>query len=184
VTIRRKHIRELVFKLLRENDVLRPPVPVERIAKACGALVRKEGVDDDVSGFLYRNPQSKLAVIGANRLQHPNRQRFTVAHELGHLLLHSGDDVHVDKGFSVKKRDERSAKGVDVEEMEANLFAAELLMPLNFLDHDLKQVGALDLQDEEKVSQLAQVYRVSNQAMAVRLTNLGYLSIDYKATRG
>jgi Zn-dependent peptidase ImmA (M78 family) len=175
VTIRRKHIRELVSKLLRENDVLRPAVPVERIAKACGALVRKEGVDDDVSGFLYRNPQTKVAVIGANRLQHPNRQRFTIAHELGHLLLHSGDDVHVDKAFSVKKRDERSTQGVDVEEMEANLFAAELLMPLTFLDQDLKRVGALDLLHDEKVAQLAQLYRVSNQAMAVRLSHLGYL---------
>src|SRR5207247_2355913 len=143
------------------------PVPVERLARACGALVRKEGVDDNVSGFLYRNPETKLAIIGANRLQHPNRQRFTIAHELGHLLLHSGDDVHVDKTFLVKKRDETSTKGVDLEEMEANLFAAELLMPLHFLDEELKRVGALDLLHDEKIAQLAQLYRVSNQAMAV-----------------
>ena len=177
MTIRRKHIRDLVSRLLVENEIVRPPVPVERIARSCGALVRKEGVDDDVSGFLYRNPETKKAVIGANRSQHPNRQRFTIAHELGHLLLHSGDDVHVDKSFPVKRRDERSAKGVDVDEMEANLFAAELLMPIKFLEQDLKRVGELDLLHDEKVAQLARLYQVSNQAMAVRLSHLGYLSI-------
>jgi len=177
VTIRRKHIRDLVSRLLTESEIARPPVPIERIARARGAQVRKEGVDDDVSGFLYRNPETKRAVIGANRLQHPNRQRFTIAHELGHLLLHSGDDVHVDKSFSVKRRDERSTKGVDVDEMEANLFAAELLMPIKFLQQDLKRIGELDLLHDEKVAQLARLYQVSNQAMAVRLSHLGYLSI-------
>ncbi len=177
MTIRRKYIRDFVSRLLTENEIARPPVPVERIARARGALVRKEGVDDHVSGFLYRNPETKRAVIGANRLQHPNRQRFTVAHELGHLLLHSGHDVHVDKSFPVKRRDERSTKGVDLDEMEANLFAAELLMPVQFLQEDLKRLGELDLLHDEKVAKLARLYQVSNQAMAVRLSHLGYLGI-------
>jgi Zn-dependent peptidase ImmA (M78 family) len=77
----------------------------------------------------------------------------------------------------VKRRDERSAKGVDLDEMEANLFAAELLMPIKFLQQDLKRVGELDLLHDEKVAQLARLYQVSNQAMAVRLGHLGYLSI-------
>lgn len=177
MTIRRKQIRDLVSRLLSENKVHRPPVPVERVARSQGVLIRKQAVDETVSGFLYRNIATGKSLIGANKLQHPNRQRFTIAHELGHLLLHSGGDVHVDKSFSVKHRDERSAKGTDLEEMEANLFAAELLIPLQFLREDLQKVGALDLQRDEKVAQLAKLYQVSNQAMAVRLSHLGYLDI-------
>jgi Zn-dependent peptidase ImmA (M78 family) len=177
MTIRRKQIRDLVSRLLSDNKVHRPPVPVERVARSQGVLIRKQAVDDTVSGFLYRNIATGKSLIGANKLQHPNRQRFTIAHELGHLLLHSGGDVHVDKSFSVKHRDERSAKGTDLEEMEANLFAAELLIPVQCLREDLKKVGALDLLHDEKVGQLAKLYQVSNQAMAVRLSHLGYLDI-------
>jgi Zn-dependent peptidase ImmA (M78 family) len=177
VTIRRKHIRELAARLLTEGNTRRPPVPIERIARSRGVLIRKQAVDENVSGFLYRNNATGKAVIGANRQQHPNRQRFTIAHELGHLLLHSGDAVHVDTSFAVKHRDERSSKGMDIEEMEANLFAAELLIPVQFLQEDLEKLGALDLLHDAKVAKLARAYQVSNQAMAVRLSHMGYLDI-------
>ncbi len=65
----------------------------------------------------------------------------------------------------------------DLEGMEANLFAAELLIPVHFAQEDLKRLGALDLLHDEKVAQLAKLYQVSNQAMAVRLSHLGYLDI-------
>ncbi len=175
--IRRKYIRELAAQLLRENKVDRPPVAVERIARAKGAKIKTESVEHRVSGFLYRRPSVGKSIIGVNRLQHRNRQRFTIAHELGHLLLHSGDVVHVDTSFNVKHRDERSSSGTDVSEMEANLFAAELLMPIHFLQHDLNTLGELDLLYDEKVAKLARLYQVSNQAMAVRLGHLGYLAI-------
>jgi Zn-dependent peptidase ImmA (M78 family) len=171
--VRRKHIRDLAFKLLAEAKTSRPPVPIEQIAGSKGVTIRKGKVEPEVSGFLYRNAAGGSAVIGVNKAQHPNRQRFTIAHELGHLLLHAGDAVHVD---SVKHRDLRSEKGTDIEEIESNLFAAELLMPVHFLQGDLQRFGTLDLLDEQRVENLAQRYLVSNQAMAVRLSSLGYLA--------
>ena len=73
-------------------------------------------------------------IIGVNALHHPNRQRFTIAHECGHLILHKPQitkEVHVDKALAspMLMRDSVSAAGVDEMEIEANLFAAELLMP-------------------------------------------------------
>jgi Zn-dependent peptidase ImmA (M78 family) len=114
------------------------------------------------------------AVIGVNIAQHLNRQRFTIAHELGHLLLHSGDAVHVD---AIKHRDDVSKKGTEIEEVESNLFAAELLMPAQFLKQDLDRLRTITLLDEEKVAKLARVYGVSSQAMAVRLAHLGYFHL-------
>lgn len=174
--VRRKQIRELAARLIAESTTSRPPVPVEAIAREKGIQISKRKVEDSVSGFLYRDASQGKAVIGVNQSHHRNRQRFTIAHELGHFLLHAGDvAVHVDD--PVKHRDERSAKGTDVQEIESNLFAAELLMPIEMLREDLHRFGTLDLLDEQKVESLAWTYRVSNHAMAIRLSSLGYLAM-------
>src|SRR5438874_723784 len=132
--VRRKLIRELALELIAGVKAKGPPVSVEEIVKRKKIIIRRGHVEPKVSGFLFRNEGRGPAIIGVNGSQHPNRQRFTIAHELGHLLLHAGDDVHVDK-----HRDDLSAKGTDVEEIESNLFAAELLMPASFLKDDLER---------------------------------------------
>ena len=173
--VRRKHIRSLVQKLLAEQRVRSAPIDVSEIAKAMGVEVQETPAEDDLSGFLYRDRKRKLAVIGVNADHHPNRRNFTTAHELGHYLLHDFDDVHVDRHFKVWLRSEASSQGTDIEEKEANLFAAELLMPADFLAHDVEEIGTIDLLDEEVLKELASKYGVSTQAMTFRLAYLGYI---------
>jgi len=72
-------------------------------------------------------------------------------------------------------RDERSSEGTDEHEIEANIFAAELLMPAAFLERDLEQLDPADLLDEDGLISLAAAYRVSPQALTFRLANLGYI---------
>ena len=110
-------------------------------------------------------------VIGVNSLHHINRQRFTIAHECGHLLLHKGKDVHIDKTFRVNRRDELSSKAVDPDEIEANRFAAELLMPYDMIVDDIVDYE-LDMEDDEELAELAKRYQVSVQALTHRVTNL------------
>jgi len=175
--VRRKHIRALVEELLARNKVHAAPVPVERIAASLSLVVRKEPADDDLSGFLVRDRKKKTAVIGVNANHHPNRRNFTVAHELGHFLLQDGDAIHVDRQFQVKLRDKESSKGTDLEEKEANLFAAELLMPRRFLEEELAAIDVMDLEQEEVLKELADRYGVSTQALAFRLSYLGYVNL-------
>lgn len=178
MTVRRKHIRSLVEQLLAHHRVHSAPVPVEDIAKTLGADVTREPVEDDLSGFIYRDRKANTAVIGVNSTQHPNRQNFTLAHELGHFLLHEGsDDVHVDRRFQVKFRNEASSQGTDDEEKEANLFAAELLMPADFLKEEMEEIDIVDLDDETVLAKLARRYGVSTQAMTFRLAYLGYVRL-------
>lgn len=59
----------------------------------------------------------------------------------------------------------------DVEEIEANAFAAALLMPEPFLKKDLAMV-VVDIDDEKQIQSLAKLYEVSDQAMTLRLANL------------
>ena len=175
--IRRKHISELVETVLAATQSYNPPIKVEWIAQHYGLLVHKQEVEDDVSGYLLRNLQLGCAVIGVNNRHHPNRQRFTVAHELGHFLLHKGNEVHVDRGFQLKHRNNRSKDGNDLEEIEANLFASELLMPEKLISAEILRAHHLDVDLEEHVAKLAAKYEVSQQAMAIRLSRLGHLAV-------
>jgi Zn-dependent peptidase ImmA (M78 family) len=112
-----------------------------------------------------------VPIIGVNSLHHPNRQRFTLAHELAHIQLHRDqleNAVHVDKGSL--RRDLLSAAGTDSTEREANAFAAELLMPPALLAAALDG-RTLDLENEELVAGLAKRFRVSTMALQHRLQN-------------
>jgi Zn-dependent peptidase ImmA (M78 family) len=156
----------------------RAPVPIDKIAKELGIQIKLDKVDDHLSGFIVRD-KGKRALIGANKAHHPNRQRFTIAHELGHYLLHAGHTVHLDEGrvaFTVNLRNSDSSKGEDNDDREANLFAAELLMPAKFLREDLEGVELDLLENDKFLTGLAKKYSVSLQALTFRLTYLRYIT--------
>lgn len=170
--IRRNRIRVLAEQLLRKNKVKELPVPVDRIAKSLGAQILLRSLDDGLSGFVLRHGARR--VIGINTFHPKVRQRFTLAHEIGHMLLHDQDELHVDHP-TWRLRSGISSAGLDTEEMESNLFAAELLMPRAFLDEDLKSVELVGPLDDDLVYALAEKYQVSTQALLIRLASLGHL---------
>lgn len=173
--IRQKHIRAMAQKLLEDSGVSRAPVPVEKLARSLKAEVRTEDGPDDISGFLLRERGKGSAIIGVNASHHLNRRRFTIAHEIGHLLLHDHEDLHVDRNasFLVMRRDGHSSTGESHIEREANLFAAELLMPFDFLLQDLEGADTLNFGNDGAIADLAAKYKVSAQAMSIRLGSLG-----------
>ena len=79
--MRRNDIEREAQKLLEANAVTRAPVPVEQLANALRIDVRFSAGSEDVSGALIRNGES--VVIAVNSSQHENRQRFTIATNLG-----------------------------------------------------------------------------------------------------
>ncbi len=178
MAVRRKRIHDLVGQLLGDNRVTAPPVDVDRIAKSLGIQIRRQPYEPEkISGFLYRDRDR--AIIGVNSNHHRHRRRFTVAHEIGHFLLHKAglDEVHIDQDFQVQLRGERSSKGTDIEEIEANAFAAELLMPAAFLREDVLQMETVAFQDEGWVRKLANRYAVSPQSLVFRLARLGFIRL-------
>src|SRR5947207_9307240 len=74
--------------LLKRHRISTPPVDVAALAVAEGARIKREVLDADVSGLMVRGPDGRVS-IGINREHHSNRQRFTIAHEIGHMLLHA-----------------------------------------------------------------------------------------------
>jgi Zn-dependent peptidase ImmA (M78 family) len=162
--------------LLAKLGVRTAPIDVRKIASQLGLRVVEEELGEDVSGALVSNP--KRAAILVNSDHHDNRKRFTIAHELGHHVLRhqfeEGGHVHVDRGNYISLRSKRASEGVDPKEVEANWFAASLLMPAALLRERAARIGARALHDQH-VAQLAEEFSVSEQAMTIRLSTLGLL---------
>jgi len=121
--------------------------------------------------MVHRNSDG-TAVIGVNALHSLSRQRFTIAHELGHLLLHESQDLHVDEAFPIRLRSRVSGLAVDEREIEANQFAAELLMPTELISEDVDSLRDKGVDVDDAIAKLSQKYRVSLEAMTIRLSAL------------
>lgn len=149
------------------------PVDLEMIAEAHNIQIRRQVLEDAVSGMLV--VKDTYAIIGINEGHHPNRQRFTIAHELGHFFLHRNNErVFVD-GKPIFYRDQVSSEGSQIQEIEANAFAAELLMPASALKAQLSDRRLnlfLNPVDDLTVQRLALELAVSVQALTIRLTRL------------
>jgi len=166
--IRKALSRAKALRAKHKEDAL--PVDVVRLATLEGVEVDRTDFGEDVSGVLVKD--GERAVIGVNGRDAPTRQRFTIAHELGHHLLHANRDLFVDRNYIVHFRDENSSTGFDPLEVEANQFAAELLMPADRV-RDLFNKHPFDIDDESALRRLAKTFGVSPTAMAVRLSTLG-----------
>ncbi len=177
---RRKLIRRRVREILSDLKTDTPPIDVTQVAKSLGAVIHRVADSvEDVSGFLLRDGVGEQAIIGVNGSEHPVRRRFTIAHELGHLCLHQDEALHVDaeKRYHLIRRSPLSSRGDNPKEIEANIFAAELLMPAHMIATDMDDEAFRDLPDRLLLKQLARRYEVSQMAMNFRMANLGYIEL-------
>lgn len=167
-----KHIEENAESLLKDNGFYSVGFDIDKLVKNLKIeLIKKTfQFDSDISGLLAIN--NDKVIISINSMEDPKRQRFTIAHELGHLRLHSKDQpVFVDKTPKVMYRNNASATGEILKEREANSFAAALLMPHSLLINEIENCV---YGGDAAIKHLAKQFKVSEQAMSFRLSNLGY----------
>ena len=137
------------------------PVQVVPLAKDLGINVfTRDDWPDNISGRIYRSEQyggKSGYAIEVNANHHPNRRRFTIAHEIAHFVLHPnliGDELYDDGLY-------RSGLSNQVE-TQANRLAEDILMPNHLLRQTTKKYG----NDPYK---LASIFEVSVPAMRIRL---------------
>ena len=138
-------------RVLRTFGVTKAPVDVRSIAKQMGVEVR-ETPEPGWSGAIQSSETT--AVCWLNSTEAEVRKRFTLAHELGHLLLHPLGMEFRDVTFAGSSR-----------ESEANRFAADLLIPLWMLDAYAPSMSG-------NVESLARAFSVSTHAMQIQLDKL------------
>jgi Zn-dependent peptidase ImmA (M78 family) len=157
--------RQLLRDVWHEDSYGEPMIPVDpiRIAELLGIDVYTAVMDENFSGALEKLPNHDPAIY-LNRSDHPNRQRFTCAHELGHYYARtqSGDDQY---GYT-DRRDELASAGTNQDEIYANQFGAALIMPREVVNDRHKRLDG-------DIVRLAATFRVSEDAMRIRLTTLG-----------
>ncbi len=172
-----KVIEQRAQELLRGAHVLSVPVDLARVAHFCRAEIHYEQMESDVSGALVVRGHERHIFVNRD---HPEaRQRFTIGHEFGHLILHdTGDRMIVDRDVRVYQRvgEATSAAYTAVgstttpqEEREANIFSAALLMPAAVI---ATEVHRRDISDDEQMFSLAKELQVSVQALFIRLQQL------------
>lgn len=145
---------------MRQAGVSGVPVDVSRVASALGLRIQYEPMTDEMSGYLERRGEEWI--VGVNSHHSGVRQRFTIAHEVAHFVLHRKmQEQFRDVIFT------RRALGRDDMERQADSFAAQLLMPEVDVVRDVS-AGITN------VNALAERYNVSGLAMKYRLQNLGY----------
>jgi Zn-dependent peptidase ImmA (M78 family) len=166
----------LAQKIWQESGS-RVPVDLNAIAAEHQIAIKTEVMEADVSGMMVTS-EGGVASILVNGLHASVRQNFSTAHELGHYFLHRATSpVFVDSknGAQVFFRDGKAAAGTHYQEIEANAFAAELLMPEREVRKVFpEKISAMELDYyEEKIGELAKDWQVSKSALTIRLNRLG-----------
>ena len=157
----------------------RPPIPVEEIAdthfglhvcnKSPTEMRAAPGcplIDDDatLSGLLLPS-RAQIWVNADEAVQWPPRRRFTIAHELGHWVLHrTGQQALFCRQGVVDPEDKpaNTRAPIPVTEQEANAFAAALLMPARLIERYYRETN-------KDFEQLCLVFESSRAAMGRRL---------------
>lgn len=147
------------------------PVDIKEIARRQGVTIIEHEMDPKQSAMLIR--KNGRAAIVVNKLHHARRQRFSIAHELGHLLMHKSEGRAVEDGGEIFHRHEYHRPS-SPQETQANYFAAELLMPEQAVRKAVQEVN-LSMVTDLAVQQLARKFDVSVAAMTIRLQTLGLL---------
>jgi Zn-dependent peptidase ImmA (M78 family) len=155
--------RNQARKLLTQFELTKPPVAVEKIARQLGIKLVDHRFDSDISSLLVC--KADQFIICVNESHHLNRRRFSVAHEIGHFMLHRDEAPYFHKDVGIYFR-ANSADLPDPKEVEANQFAAEILIPLTMIRKDLSA------SPPPTASELAKKYQVSEQAMTFRLASI------------
>lgn len=157
-----KIVENKAEEILNSLNIKNVPVPIKDIAEQMGIQI-SQAPSKDFSGLLIR--KNGRSLMGINSDESEERQRFTMAHELGHYIFHQG------KRTFVEYRDNKEGLVRDLKEIHANMFAAAILMPKESLEKDVQKITKDALQ-EEHVEFLAKKYGVSEKAMNFRLMNL------------
>jgi len=158
-------IEEKADKILSTYNIDSTPVNVIEIAKKANVLV-KYAPSKEFSGLIYR--KDGVAFMAISSSESHVRQRFTIAHELGHFFLHPQKDTFVD----FRDNEKNIARGL--KEVQANQFAAALLMPRKILEKDVKNFSETGI-TKSAIRFLADKYLVSEDAMTYRLMNLNFI---------
>ena len=165
--------------VVRESLELSVPVDVVKAVDRLGGTVKEVEVAPGLPEAAVRRTGERFEIT--IRKDHVEvRKRFSVAHEIGHLILHMGYLISPERwGHSSEYCDSVYHRfGYGIEEAEANLFAAAFLMPEEEFRGAVMELGRRkDLPSKDLVKELALQFRTSFRAALWRGEELGIFRV-------
>lgn len=179
--------KELLTKLKDEEGFdLTPPIDVEKILQLLDIKYSEEIDFDriDIAGSISIVAGNPLIWINPIQNDYYPRKRFTIAHEIGHLILHINPEIGIKEFIDTQKTLNRKDSYWNIKEYEANNFAAQLLMPAeliltygnNIIQDYLAKQKVETMPQELFIKEMANLFKVSEPAMTYRLKNMGALN--------
>ena len=154
-----KKILDIIRKY--QNDYL---VPIVRIASELGIAVYLAELSKDISGAILK--KDNKYVIYVNSKDNKKRQRFTIAHEIAHYILHK-DKI----GDNLTDNAMYRSKLSNTQERQANILASEILIPI----HKLREILKIKNYD---IKAIAERFGVSKQAINIRINRVGNIFLE------
>lgn len=146
-----------------ERHVADFPVKLGEIARELGVDVFRSPLPPSISGMIKPSDRADGTYeIKINKYEVLERQRFTLAHELAHFLLHK-NDIRAGVIDNIMYRSALTSR----KEYEANRLAADIVMPNVAVNRELQARGGVATDDVAK--EIAAVFKVSPAAMRIRL---------------
>lgn len=142
------------------------PVKIAGLARSFGIVVNVSSLGPGVSGQIKKDGAQYL--IRVNRYEGKRRQRFTIAHEVSHFILHRSLIDRNQHGITDSILYRSGAP--ERIEFEANRLAADLLMPIGLITSYRQKLGRIS--QDEFLQRSAEIFDVSEAAMTIRLNAL------------
>lgn len=165
-------VEEVAHALLQKYELFKAPIDPIKLSNELGIKVyNAKFSEDNISGLVAKRDNNIVILVSQG--DSPVRKRFTIAHELGHHLLHmqnTNKEEFIDKDVDMYRSEETEGvawSNSNREEVEANNFAAALLMPRDLVKQAVDVFGA-------DLSELARHFNVSEEAIGIRLSKLGF----------
>ncbi len=167
VALTRMQIQDQARQILKDHDLYRIPVDPVSLANRLGVKVNNAKFsEDNLSGVVAKRGNNVMILV--RQSDQPYRKRFTIAHEIGHYLLHLQEDGEIaDHEADLFRMTEGDIQPTDVRqrEVEANRFAAALLMDEDLVRDEWEKLRS--------VRDMARLFNVSESAMGYRIGALG-----------
>lgn len=150
---RKAFAQSLANNLVDEIAFVEPPISLQKVIdhlqEKHKVQILMHDTGENISGFIAYDYDEGIeyAVIAINENHGWFRKRFTIAHEIGHFLLDH----------------KKSSIPTKIKEREADIFAAELLLPKKFLSSDCKK--------KLNLKELKERYRVNGSAVYIKMQN-------------
>lgn len=163
----RAEVELRAMKVLRQHGLYSLPIDPVQLANKLGVTVNNaKFADDSLAGLIARRGDHTRILV--EQADPPYRKRFSIAHELGHHFLHLLEDGEiVDKRADMFREKEPVGGHLSSErmrEIQANWFAAALLMPAEFVREEWAR--------NPSIAHMARVFNVSEEAMGYRVDAL------------